>query len=67
MTSIRMDSTSSCVIDGKKYTADTINEWPGGEPAKAAQPDAAEMQRQVDGLTRNQRRALVKRMKKAKK
>ena len=30
-------------------------------------PSAEEMQRQVDGLTRNQRRVLVKRMKKAKK
>ena len=28
-------------------------------------PDAAEMQRQVDGLTRNQRRVLNKRMRKA--
>lgn len=34
---------------------------------RGSQLDAAEMQRQVDGLTRNQRRVLVKRMKKAKK
>lgn len=34
---------------------------------RQSQPDAAEMQRQVDGLTRNQRRVLVKRMKKHRK
>ena len=32
---------------------------------RQAQLDAAEMQRQVDGLTRNQRRVLNKRMRKA--
>lgn len=35
------------------------------ELAEHALPDAAEMQRQVDGLTRNQRRVLNKRMRKA--
>lgn len=40
------------------------HEWLA-ELAEHALPDAAEMQRQVDGLTRNQRRVLNKRMKKA--
>lgn len=35
------------------------------ELAEQALPDATEMQRQVDGLTRNQRRVLNKRMRKA--
>lgn len=56
---------SALVIDGKTITG--FSDHPPTPEEVAAQERAAEMQAQVEGLTRNQRRVLNKRMAKAQK